>query len=269
MGDFVYARNVLPDGRIVGAHSIDFILEDGTKLNTWTNYYLAPMARPFVAAPQVKTEFINVPGADGALDYTDALTGRPRFANRSGQWQFIMENGHFSWPTVMSQMLNKLHGKKVKVVLTDDPDYYYKGRISLNVGFGNKDYSSVVIAYNFDPYKYPIDSTDIADWKWKELFGNTIEYGTFSINGIKTRTLLNSTGSEVTCTINVTNTVTMFRVEDGELYHMIQDDFDITKYEPTYLRTGDNEVTLAEGANMVVFKGSAIAKVNYERGKTL
>lgn len=260
MGDFVYN----------GEHSVDIILENGTKYNTWSNFKLAPMARPFVAAPSIKSEYIDVPGMDGSLDYTEALTGRPRYTNRTGSWNFLLENGNFEWPVIMSDLLNRLHGKKVKVILTDDPEYYYVGRLTLNVGFGNKDYSSVVIGYNFEPYKTPINIKEIENWKWKELFGNTIYYGTFSVNGIKTHTIINDSESNEVCNINVTSTIILFKCHSlDELWKMINDDFDITKYTPTYLASGDNEVPLDRGSNMFVFKGYAIATVSYERGKTL
>lgn len=260
MGDFIYN----------GEHSVDIILEDGTKLNTWTNFKLAPMARPFVAAPSIKSEYINVPGMDGALDYTEALTGKVRYTNRTGSWNFILENGNFDWPVIMSNILNKLHGKQVKVILTDDPNFYYSGRLTLNVGFGNKDYSSIVISYNFEPYKTPVDIKVIEDWQWKELFGNTIYYGTFNVNGIKTHTIINDSETNDVCNINVTSTMSVFRCSDNnELWVMINDDFDIVKHPPIYLRAGDNEVALDQGKNMLVFKGYGIATVSYERGKTL
>lgn len=268
MGDFAYARKTLEDGRSVGAHSIDIILDNGSKINTWDNYFLAPMARPFVAAPAVKTEYINVPGADGALDYTEALTGKPRYANRSGQWQFIMENDHFDWPVVMSDILNKLHGKHCKIVLTDDPEYYYIGRIQVQVGFGNKDYSSVVISYNLDPYKYPVSATAIANWRWSELFGNTIYYGNFSVNGVKAHTILNDSGSEKICTINTSNAIQVYKISStDELFDMFKEEFE--GYESRWLAIGDNEYTLDVDENILVFRGNALIKISYERGKTL
>ena len=268
MGDFAYSMHKLEDGRVVGDHSIDIILDDGTRLNTWENFFLAPMARPFVSSPAVKTEYINVPGADGALDYTEVLTGKPRYANRTGQWQFIMENDHFQWPVIMSQLLNTLHGKHCKIILTDDPEYYYKGRIQLNVGFGNKDYSSVVFSYNLDPFKYPTGSVDTRNWRWDELFGNTIYYGTFSVNGVKTHTLVNETGMDKVATINVTSPMKIYKCEEErDIFRYLQVNFE--NIQPIWLGTGDNEVTLTDGNNIFMFVGAGIVKVKYDRGEML
>lgn len=36
-----------------------------------------------IGLPAVKTQTVSVPGADGELDLTDALTGEPVFGNRT------------------------------------------------------------------------------------------------------------------------------------------------------------------------------------------
>ena len=69
MGDFHYTMLDRDDGTKVGAHSITI-----NGMNTWDIWHMAPKSRPFVSPPQVKTEYVDVPGADGALDYTEVLT---------------------------------------------------------------------------------------------------------------------------------------------------------------------------------------------------
>ena len=124
MGDFHYTMLDRDDGTKVGAHSITI-----NGMNTWDIWHMAPKSRPFVSPPQVKTEYVDVPGADGSLDYTEVLTGRPRYANRTGQWDFIVDNGYRNWSDLYSDILMKLHGKYFdNIVLEDDPYYKWKGR---------------------------------------------------------------------------------------------------------------------------------------------
>ena len=142
MGDFNYSLN--ENGK--GEHSITI-----NGMNTWETWRMAPKSRPFVSAPQVKTEYVDVPGADGSLDYTEVLTGKPRYANRTGQWDFIIENGFRNWYDLYSDILMKLHGKYFdEIVLEDEPLYKWKGRLSVTGQFGNKDLTTVRICLTGD-----------------------------------------------------------------------------------------------------------------------
>lgn len=259
MGDFVYN----------GEHSITFDPE-GLNINTWKSWHMAPKTRPFVVAPQVKTEYIDVPGADGSLDYTEVLTGKPRYANRTGQWDFIIDNGYKQWHELYSEILLRLHGKKMKVILDDDPNYYWIGRFTVTGNFGNKDYSSISISYNLNPYKTPLDAQKVENWKWNDLFSNYIRFGTFTVNAFKTHTITNDEGKPTKCTINTTTMMDVYRINsDDELKDILKTNFDRAYYHPINLLTGDNEFDLVEGKNTLIFKGYGIVKVQYAGGSIL
>lgn len=268
MGDFNYVMNPKTGN---GMHSLTFVRKDGKTFNTWDTWHMAPKSRPFVAAPQVKTEYVDVPGADGSLDYTEVLTGRPRYANRTGQWDFIIDNGYVNWYDLYSDILAKLHGKYFdEIVLEDDPYYKWKGRLSVTGQFGNKDYSSVSIQYNLDPYKRPVDSVDMPNWKWRELFGNTIYYGSFTVNGVKTHNMINSTEGVEAATVNCTAAIKVYKCADEtELNEMLKTNFDERQFTPIWLASGDNVMNLAIGNNILCFVGNGIVKFSYERGKML
>lgn len=242
MGDFFYN----------GEHGITFE-NGGKKIHTWSGWHLAPKSRPYVAAPPIKEEYIDVPGADGSLDYTEILAGTVRYGMRTGNWTFIMDNGFNVDPFIFqSELLAFLHGKKVKIILDDDPKYYYLGRITLDTKMDARDYNQITMKYNLEPYKYPLDSTKTVEWMWKELFDNTIIYGKFTVRSQKARTILNDTGATQTCIINVSNPMTL-----------------IFGAQTIALTTGDNEIDLPAGANYMIFKGTGIVTVDYTRGKKL
>lgn len=263
MGDFNYSK-MERDNKRIGVHSITF-----NGLNTWDTWHMAPKSRPFVVAPQVKTEYIDIPGADGSLDYTEVLTGKPRYASRTGQWDFIIDNGYVNWPDLYSDILMKLHGKYFdEIVLEDDPYYKWKGRLSVTGQFGNKDYSSVSISYVLDPYKRPLDSKELPNWMWKDLFGNTIFYGSFTVRGVKTHNILNLTDDILTATINCTNAIKVYECANTkQLKDMLTKYFD--GYSPIWLGAGDNQFNVAPGENILVFNGNAVVNFTYERGKFL
>lgn len=132
-------------------HSIIF----GNKKNTWDDWHLVPKSRPVVNPPKVKTNYVDIPGSNGSLDLTEAITSEPVYEDRTGNWTFIVVNGYGDWVTRQSDIINFLHGKRMKVVLEDDPDYYYEGRLTLETWTSNNDgtWSDVTIGYVLDPYK--------------------------------------------------------------------------------------------------------------------
>lgn len=142
-------------------HSITFTNDSTqTSKNTWTDFHLIPSSRPFVSPPPVNEKMIEVPGKSGMLDLTEALTGSVTFGNRTGSWEFYVM--HDLWPQGWSYaytvVQHYLQGKRLKVILEDDPTYYYEGRISVTGWSSPKDYSKMIIAYNLDPYKIDVST---------------------------------------------------------------------------------------------------------------
>lgn len=165
-------------------------------INTWDDWHLIPTSRPVFQQGDVKTNYIDIPGADGQIDASEALTGYPIYKNREGSLEFIVANGwRNNWATGFSQFANWLHGRVLRVILDDDPGYFYEGRFKLNEWKSNNDgtWSNVTIDYNLKPYKYSILlSTD--DWLWDPFnFESDIIYNgkQIPITGTKTITVNN------------------------------------------------------------------------------
>lgn len=139
------------------SHSLTF--GETNPKNTWTNWHLIPSTRPHVAPPSVNEKMVEIPGRNGLLDCTTYLTGNPTYANRTGSWQFYVDHEQWnSWVDTYTEILQYLHGKRMRVVLEDDPNYYYMGRFSVENWSSGKDYSQITIKYNLDPYKTHISN---------------------------------------------------------------------------------------------------------------
>ena len=123
--------------------------------DTYADWFLIPSSRPTVAPPGGQTKFVTIPGRDGDLDLSEWLRqGRPAYGNRSGNFEFYVENDHEFWMTIYPKLVNTLHGKKFKMVLQeDDPDYYYVGRFAVDSWKSDQNWSSVTISYNLEPWK--------------------------------------------------------------------------------------------------------------------
>jgi len=205
-----------------------------------------------VAAPPIKEEYVDVPGADGSLDYTEVLTGGVRYGQRTGQWVFILDNGYVKPFEFQSDILAYLHGKNHTIILKDDPEYYYTGRLTLETKFDAKDYNQVIIKYNLNPYKYPLGSTRTMEWKWNDLFGNTIYYGSFTVRSSMMRNLINSDSSNKTATLTVSNAMSV-----------------VFRGQTINLHPGDNQIVLRPGDNIMTFNGSGRVTVDYSLGRKL
>lgn len=139
-------------------HSITFkdaLADTGT--NTWDDWHLIPSTRPSIAVPKTSEKYIEVPGRHGALDLSGFLTGSPTFSTRTGTWEFYVDHDQWnSWAETYSTILWALHGKILKVILDDDPEWYYEGRFNVSNWQTNKDYSTITIGYTLDPFKMKV-----------------------------------------------------------------------------------------------------------------
>ena len=116
-------------------HSIDFFDSHASR-NTYDDWKLIPTKRPVVSPPDVKTTFVDIPGSNGQLDLSEVVSKRPVYNQRKGDISFKVLNDYpeyKGWVDVYQKILNYLHGKKMKMILEDDPNYYYED-LALNHG---------------------------------------------------------------------------------------------------------------------------------------
>lgn len=131
------------------------------RYNTWNNWHLIPTTRPVVAQPTPNYTYVDIPGADGSLDITDYLIGRPTYSDRTGSFDFYVAdyNGEKkSWSSVRAQIASVLNGRVMKMFLEDEKEnYYYEGRVYLKQWTPDSNFSKVTIEYRLKPYRYKAD----------------------------------------------------------------------------------------------------------------
>lgn len=119
--------------------------------------------RLIINPPSVKTNYVDVAGKNGKLDMTEVLTGFPLYNNRTGTLNFIVDNtvpgamtayDQSTWVDRYQNILEVIHGNEVQLTLDDDPDYFYKGRMSVNSWSSGNTWSQIALDYDFEPYKY-------------------------------------------------------------------------------------------------------------------
>ena len=216
--------------------------------NTFTEWGMVPISRPVVAPPEVKTTYVDLPASDGVLDYTSLMLGRTPYGQRTGSWEFALKPGK-NWSAVYTSLLNFLHGAVHRVILEDDPLFFYSGRLSVNEWKSDPAYSTITIDYNLDPFRQSISASDDADWLWNDVFEKNIRYGSFEVDGEKYRNLINDgllpTTPVITCSAAMTVTY------EGADYRLVAG------------RNRNANLSLRQGDNIMVFKGKGTVSFHY------
>ncbi len=224
-------------------------------VHTKNDLGLIPKRKIVFDPPNPKTIYDDIPGADGSLDRTELLTGKVAYENRKGSIDFLLDNAG-NYMTAYSALLNTVHGKKVYVALDDEPGWLYTGRMFVSNPHAKEGYSSITLNYTLDPYKYSASTTGDQDWQWDDLFDVTIYYGTFKVNGSKTRTFINPTSESVKPTFTCSSIMTVN--VNGIPGYVLQSG-----------KTTNPGFTLRPGSNTLIFSGTGTVLADYSMGKSL
>ena len=114
-----------------------------------------------MGAPGVKATKLDIEGADSALDLTDFF-GEPKYEDVTHKFQFSTIVPYSEFMTLYSRIKNAIHGKKMRIILDDDPLFYWMGRIYVS-GFTNeKNIGTLEVECDCEPYKYKIVKTTVS-----------------------------------------------------------------------------------------------------------
>ena len=110
-----------------------------------------------LSPPEIKTYLVDIPGSNGSIDLTEALTGDVAYGNREQEFTFMVVNPH-DFESVKTDVSNFLHGRSFDYQMTMDPDYTYHGRFEVT-DYDHSYYSwpgivgVFAIKVSADPYK--------------------------------------------------------------------------------------------------------------------
>ncbi len=136
--------------------------------------------------PKAKTHYVNIPGADGVIDLTQALIEDVRYTNRTIIFSFDYLGDFYKWHMIASEIANSIHGQQMKIILDTDMSYYYLGRVSIDTKKSNIALGEITFNCDVEPYKYELMAS-IDDWKWDPFNFETDvirEYRDLVVNGI-------------------------------------------------------------------------------------
>lgn len=114
-----------------------------------------------MGSPAVKTKKIDIEGADSDLDLTDFF-GEPKYENVKHKFEFSTMVPEPQFLSLFSTVKNALHGKKKRIILDDDPLFYYIGRLYVSSFKNSRNIGLITIEADCEPYKYKIEKTVVS-----------------------------------------------------------------------------------------------------------
>ena len=105
-----------------------------------------------IETPSVNTKKIEIPGRNGVIDATEALTGYPTYDNRTITISLVISGGVATCQSLYEKLASALHGQWANITFDFLPNYHYEGRIAVSVDTGNKSYWTAKITADCEPY---------------------------------------------------------------------------------------------------------------------
>ena len=187
-----------------------------------------------LGSPAVKENKIDIPGADSALDLTDFF-GEPKYNDTVHKFEFSTMVPHKEFPTLFSRIKNAIHGKRLRIILDDDPAFFYWGRCNVSAFTSAKGIGTVSVECDCEPYKYKVNKTVVSA----------------TVSGTQAITLTNSRKRAVP---EITTTATMTIAFDGGSATTNAGTFTIPELE------------LVEGENVITVTGTGTITFTWQEG---
>lgn len=192
-------------------------------------------AKKTIGAPTPKTELIEVPGADAPLDFTEFF-GDVKYNNRTVSFEFKLITPMSEFDRIYSEVQNALHGRRMKIVLDEDPDFYFLGRVSVGDMELEKNIATIPVECDCEPYKYRKEKTVVS----------------VAVAG-DTTLVLDNLRQHVVPTFDSTAAITI--------------EFEGQRYSVS--TTGEfhvPEIVLKEGENTIKLSGTSDVTISYQEG---
>lgn len=101
----------------------------------------------------IRTKKYTVPGRQGAIDASEALTGYPIYDDRTIVINILVHGKTPEEYQVLYDEINRYcHGKTRQIVFPFDSEYYYEGRLKVSIGQSDNSKGTVTITATCYPY---------------------------------------------------------------------------------------------------------------------
>ena len=205
-----------------------------------------------VSFPEAKTDQVDIPGANGLLDLSE-VNGQICYKNRTLTLNFSLLDDYTEWHDLSSKIARALHGKVVKCILPDDPNYYYEGRFSLQSTKNSDVLADFVFSGDVQPFKME-RYTAAENWLWALFsFENGIVrgYSEISVSGSLTLEVI---GSDMPIVPEITCSAAMNVEIGGQVFELVEG---VNK---------NYDIVRGSGRNMMKFTGNGTVSIDFRGG---
>lgn len=123
------------------------------------NLILAPFA---LTPAEPQTNFLKIPGRDGDLDLTE-VNGEVKYNSREFTFPFTVAPGDaLSFDERASMVANALNGRRCRITLDRDPNYYWVGRCLVDKYTQDKRIGKIDVKATVEPYKLNQNTTVVS-----------------------------------------------------------------------------------------------------------
>ena len=139
-------------------YGISIYVEDsGKTYHTLNDWGLALGNNNYIGDPEMETTYIQVPGRDGLIDASEAVSGRRVYTKRELAFELGGIRERLTWDGVISSMRNNVHGRVCRLTIDNDEAYFWRGRVFIT-GFDRfRELGKFTLSVpNADPYKYDV-----------------------------------------------------------------------------------------------------------------
>ena len=160
-----------------------YVEDSGKTYHTLDDWGCALGNNNYIGDPEMETTYIEVPGRNGMIDASEAISGRRIYKKRALSFELGAVRARTSWDGVISALRNNVHGRVCRLTLDNDQNYFWKGRVYIN-GFDRfRELGTFKLEVPVaDPYKYDVNSS--ADpWLWNPF---NFETGVITQQGAET-----------------------------------------------------------------------------------
>lgn len=189
-----------------------------------------------ISVPEARRNIVTVPGRNGSLDLSYTLSGDMKFKNRTLTLQFALADYQKNWMRGFSEIYGRIHGRKFRIIIDNDPYYYWEGFCSVSKSEDSGNKGEIQVTCDVYPYKRRDVSISVAS----------------TAAGIRVAC---PCGREPVCP-EVTTTGNITITPDGGT--AVHYDAGTHKYR---------DLMLTEGTNMLTITGSADVTLIYTEGE--
>lgn len=134
---------------------------NGISFDDIHSYYDLNLVLSKVEIPpaRAKSNFVDIPGGNGSVDLTEAL-GEVKYKDRECTFTFTAFPED-DFEEKKQEISNLINGKRCKIVVDKDPDYYWQGRCFVNKYKSDRLAHTIVVQATVSPYKLYHDLTEV------------------------------------------------------------------------------------------------------------